>query len=91
MEHAVEFFEFIKLLMQAPDGDIDQVYKEKIRDFLYADTMGDPVIFLRNIVDEMVFTSGCADIIVTAIQFMLDIVPKETAEQAIERRSRLKF
>jgi hypothetical protein len=82
----------IKTLSEVSDVQIDRVFLDELRDFLYRDDFSDPVLFLRNILDRMVIRDGCAgggcsDIIVSIIVMALRDYP-ESSEEAQTRRSK---
>lgn len=81
-------FEFIRLLSEAPETQIDPTYTQEMRNFLRGDDLRDPVLFLRNIQDRMVFTSGCSDFTIIAITAMLSSYP-ESPDEAKKRRDKL--
>lgn len=73
------------LLGTTPEFAMEPSYTKRCKDY----NGEDPVTFLRNLQDEMVFTGGCGDLIITLIDFMLRPFPEETPEEAKQRRDEL--
>lgn len=49
----------------------------------------DPVLFLRNLRDELVHTSGSSELVITLCTTFLGSYPEETPQETVERRQRL--
>lgn len=73
------------LLGTTPEFAMDPTYTKRCKEFQGED----PITFLRNLQDEMVYTGGCGDLIITLIDFMLRPFPEETAAEMKERRDKL--
>jgi hypothetical protein len=78
--------EFIGILATCPPDSrmVDAVFVEQCAAF----KDGDPVRFLRDLRDELVFSGGCSDAIITAISATLSPYP-ESDEEMWARREEL--
>jgi hypothetical protein len=80
--------EMIARLGTVPSGSrmMDAVFVEQCKAF----KDGDPVRFLLDLRDELVFSGGCADNIITIISAVLSAYPAETPAQSVTRRAELR-
>lgn len=70
-----------------PDSQLlDHCFAVRCRNF----RGGDPVRFLRDLRDELVYSGGCSDGIITAITMALKSAPEETGEDRLLRQAALK-
>ena len=86
-ENKVRLHEVIGLLGDAPEGHLDKAYAAECGEFT---STRDPVLFLRNLRDKIVHTSGGSEFTVGAISAALVTFPEETAAELALRRANLK-
>jgi hypothetical protein len=78
----------IAKLATVPNGTqlIDEVFIKQCANL----TGHDPVRFLRDLRDELVFSGGCADVIIKVISAVLKSYPEETFRERDARHEELK-
>lgn len=80
---------FLELLSDAPNSHIDKVFTDEVIEYLKGDDKSEPLLFLRNLLDKMVFAGGCSDFSVMAIDVVLKNFPPETTAEQLTRRANL--
>lgn len=71
----------------APKNQIDEAFQSECRGF--DKTTGDPVQFLRDLQDKMVYAGGCSDFVIKAVSAALSFYPEEDPKKQALRRANL--